>query len=68
MSSIGVEHAQLAAIEDVAQEVNFRYEQTGFDQLVMTPNDAKAVADHLKRLTAEDGSGWFDESEEDSPR
>ena len=60
--------AQLAAIEAVAQEVNVRYEQTGFNQLVMTPQDAKAVADHLKRLTAEDGNGWFDENEEDVPR
>ena len=60
--------AQLAAIEAVAQEVNVRYEQTGFDQLVMTPEDAKAVADHLKRLTSEDGDGWFDESEEEVPR
>lgn len=59
--------AQLSAIEDVAQEVNVRYEQTGFGQLVMTPEDAKAVADHLKRLTAEDGSSWFDQSEADVP-
>jgi hypothetical protein len=60
--------ALLAAIEDVAQEVNVRYEQTGFDQLVMTPEDAKAVADHLKRLTGEDGDSWFEENEEDIPR
>jgi hypothetical protein len=60
--------AQLAAIEDVAKEVNVRYEQTGFDQLVMTPEDAKAVAAHLKRLTAEEGDSWFDENEENTPR
>ena len=53
--------AQLSAIEDVTREVNLRYEQTGFDQLVMTPEDVKAVADHLKRLTA-DTDSWFDEN------
>lgn len=66
--TIGIEadsrQAQLAAIEDVAHEVNIRYEQTGFDQLVMTPEDAKAVANHLKRLTAADTDSWFGENEE----
>jgi hypothetical protein len=56
--------AQLAAIDEVAHEVNIRYEQAGFGALVMTPKDAKAVADHLKRLIATDEAGWFGEDED----
>lgn len=56
--------AQLAAIDDVAYEVNVRYEQGGFDKLVMKPKDVKAVADHLKRLTATGEDGWFGQTDE----
>lgn len=46
----GNREAQLAAIDAVAGEVNSRYEKASFSSLVITPKDALAVTEHLKRL------------------
>ena len=51
--------AQLAAIDAVGEEVNSRYREGGSSSLVITPKDALAVADHLKRLIGAKDSDWF---------
>ncbi len=57
---------RMAAIESVAREVNERYERTGFTSLVVTPEDAQAVSEHLKGLTATGNEGWFSDTAEQS--
>ena len=55
----GNREAQLAAIEAVASEVNSRYEKASFLALVITPKDALAVTEHLKRLIGGIDEEWF---------
>jgi hypothetical protein len=59
--------AQLAAIDAVADEVNTRYQEGGFSLLVITPEDALAVTQHLKRWIGAKDSEWFgpDQGEDD---
>ena len=51
--------AQLDAIDAVAEEVNARYARTSFTSLVITPKDALAVTEHLKRWIGAVDSDWF---------
>lgn len=60
----GNRETQLAAIDAVAEELNSRYEQTRFASLAITPKDAKAVTDHLKRWIQASDSDWFGPGEE----
>ena len=50
---------QLAAIDAVREEINVRYENGSVKSLVITPEDALAVTEHLKRSIGENDSGWF---------
>jgi hypothetical protein len=60
----GNREAQLAAIDAVAREVNSRYEEAGFSSLVITPKDALAVTEHLKRLIGAADTDWFGPEED----
>lgn len=51
--------AQLDRIDAVAEEVNSRYESASFTSLVITPKDALAVTEHLKRWIGVVDSDWF---------
>jgi len=58
----GDRRAQLAVIEEVAAEVNTRYEKAQFSSLVITAADAITVSEHMKKLIKADEVGWFDET------
>ena len=58
--------AQLAAIDAVADEVNARYRKTDFLSLVITPEDALAVTEHLKRWIGAEDSDWYGSKDEEA--
>jgi hypothetical protein len=57
--------AQLAAIDAVADEINTRYQEASFSSLVITPEDALAVTEHLKRWIGAKDSDWFGPDQEE---
>lgn len=61
----GNRQAQLAAIDAVADEVNARYQEANFLSLVITPEDALAVTEHLKRWIGAKDSDWFGPDQEE---
>jgi hypothetical protein len=49
----------------VADEVNTRYQEASFSSFVITPEDALAVTEHLKRWIGAKDSDWFGPDQEE---